>query len=196
MVSQNDKREIILAQEKKFAAQLGGRVLNKPKLHAWMILIPFLFLFFIQDLMKYKNGRKAFSGNYLLSHEKAYNEAEDALSQGKKPDADAIARQAGLQGKAQERYAEYLTVLIEHYSCLLQASGDSYESLVRSAYGNNRKDFLLFHNRLNQAEKKLSQALTPQLSKEEEGVDLTVQKMEIESNQLRRTEAEQIFMAA
>ena len=196
MVSKQDKKELILAQEKKFAAQLGRSVLTKPKLHSWMILIPFLFVFFIQDLMKYKNGRQAFSGNYLLSHEKALKEAEDALAQGRKPDTEAIARQAGLKGKSQEKYAEYLTVLVEHYTCLLQASGDSYESLVRSAYGNSRTNFLLFGNLLNQAEKKLNQALAPQLSKEEDGVDLTIQKMEVASNQLRRTDAEQIFQIA
>ncbi len=196
MVSQHDKKELILAQERKFAAQLGRLVFSKPKLHTWMILIPFLFVFFIQDLMKYKKGRRAFSDNYLLSHEKALNEAEDALVQGRKPDAEAIARQADLEDKPRKKYAEFLTVLVEHYTCLLQAKGNSYESLLRSAYGNNRTNFLLFINLLNQAEKKLNQALTPQLSKEEEGIDLTIQKMEVGSNQLRRTEAEQIFMAS
>ena len=196
MVSQNDKKELILAQERKFAAQLGRSVFSKPKLHTWMILIPFLFIYFIQDLMKYKKGRRAFSDNYLLSHEKALMEAEDALVQGRKPDAEAIARQADLKDKPRKKYAEFLTVLVEHYTCLLQAKGDSYESLVRSAYGNNRTNCLLFINLLNQAEKKLNQALTPQLSEEEEGVDLTIQKMEVGSNQLRRTEAEQIFMAS
>ena len=196
MFNQNDKKELILAQERKFAAQLGRQVLSKPKLHTWMILIPFLFVFFIQDLMKYKKGRRAFSDNYLLSHERALKEAEDALAQGRKPDAGAIARQADLQGKSQEKYAEFLTVLVEHYICLLQAQGDSYESLVRSAYGNNRTNFLLFNNLLNQAEKKLNQALTKQLSKDQDGVAITIQKMEVGSNQLRRTEAEQIFMVA
>ena len=194
MVSKHDKKELILTQEKKFAAQLGRLVFSKPKLHTWMILIPFLFVFFIQDLMKYKQGRKAFSGNYLLSHEKALKEAEDALAQGRKPDGEAIARQADLQGKSQKKYAEYLTVLVDHYTWLLQAQGDSYESLVRSAYGNSRTNFLLFTNCLNQAEKKLHQALTPQLSKDQERVDLTIQKMEVALNQLRRTDAEHIFM--
>ena len=196
MFNQNDKKELILAQERKFAAQLGRHVLSKPKLHTWMILIPFLFVFFIQDLMKYKKGRRAFSDNYLLSREKALNEAEDALVEGRKPDAEAIARQADLQGKSQEKYAEYLVVLVEHYTCLLQAQGDSYESLVRSAYGNNRTNFLLYTHQLNQAEKKLNQALTKQLSKDQDGVAITIQKMEVGSNQLRRTEAEQIFMVA
>ena len=196
MISQHDKKELILTQERIFAAQLGRIVLSKPKLHTWMILIPFLFIFFIQDLMKYKKGRRAFSDNYLLSHERALNEAEDALIQEREPDAGAIARQADLKGKAQEKYGEFLTVLVEHYICLLQAKGDSYESLIKSAYGNNRTNFLLYTNLLNQAEKKLNQALSPQLSKDEDGVNDTIQKMEVGSNELRRTEAEQIFMAS
>ena len=196
MQNQHDKKELILAQERIFAAQLGRLVFNKPQLHTWMILIPFLFVFFIQDLMKYKNGRRAFSDNYLMSHEKALNEAEDALIQGRKPDTEAIARQADLKGKAQEQYAQFLAVLVEHYTCLLQAHGDSYESLVKSAYGNNHKNFLLYTKLLNQAEKKLNQSLTKQLSKDQDGVNDTIQKMEVGSNQLRRTEAEQIFMAS
>jgi hypothetical protein len=183
MISKNEKIEMILAQEENFAWQLGRRVLTKPKLHTWMILIPFLFVFFIQDLLKYKKGRKAFSDNYLLSHEKALKEAEDALAQGRKPDAEAVARQASLEGTSQEKYA-------------LQTKGDSYQSLVKSAYGNSRTNFLLFINILNQAEKKLNQALTAQLSKKQEGVDLTIQKIEAASNELRRAEADQIFMAS
>jgi hypothetical protein len=196
MISKNEKIEMILAQEENFAWQLGRRVLTKPKLHTWMILIPFLFVFFIQDLLKYKKGRKAFSDNYLLSHEKALKEAEDALAQGRKPDAEAVARQASLEGTSQEKYAEFLGVLVEHYTCLLQTKGDSYQSLVKSAYGNSRTNFLLFINILNQAEKKLNQALTAQLSKKQEGVDLTIQKIEAASNELRRAEADQIFMAS
>ena len=196
IISQHDKKELILTQERVFAAQLGRLVFSKPKLHTWMILIPFLFIFFIQDLMKYKKGRRAFSDNYLLSHERALNEAEDALIQEREPDAGAIARQADLKGKAQEKYAEFLTVLVEHYTCLLQAKGDSYESLIKSAYGNNRTNFLLYTNLLNQAEKKLNQALSPQLSKDQDGINDTIQKMEVGSNELRRTEVDQIFMAS
>jgi hypothetical protein len=194
MADRNDKKELILAQQRKFAAQLGRHVLSKPKLHTWMILIPFLFIFFIQDLMKYKKGRKAFSESYLFSHEKALNEAKDALAEGRKPDTEAIARQANnLQGKSREKYTEFLAVLVEHYTSLLQAEGDNYESLVRSAYGNSRTNFQLFINKINQAEKELDQALTPQLRKELEGVNSTIQKMEVGSKQLRRTEVEQIF---
>ncbi len=195
MASLNDKKKLILAQERKFAAQLGRQVLSKPKLHTWMILIPFLFIFFIQDLMKYKKGKKAFTDNYLLSHEKALNEAMDALAEGREPDTEAIARKANLKGKSLERYTEFLTVLVQHYTSLLQAKGDSYESLVKSAYGNSRTNFLLFNNQINQIEKKLSQALTPQLGKDQEGVNSTIQKMEVGTRQLRRTEAEEIFGA-
>ena len=196
MVSLNDKKELILARERKFAAQLGRLVLSKPKLHSWMVLIPFLFVFFIQDLMKYKKGRRAFTDNYLLSHAKALKEAEETLAQGRKPDTEPIARQADLEGKARDKYAELLAVLVDHYTSLLQARGDSYDALVRSAYGNSRTNYLLYTNLLSQAEKKLNQALTSQLSKDQEGVDDTIQKMEVGSNQLRRAEAEEIFMTA
>lgn len=193
MLSRDEKKELILSRERTFAAQLGQVVLSKPKVHAWMIFIPFLFVFFIQDLMKYKKGRKEFSENYLLSHVRALQEAENALVEERKPDTDSIARQSELKGKARQKYAAILAILAEHYIGLLEAEGEGFPSLVKAAYGDNYTNYLLFLNQLAQAEKSLNEALLPRLSKTREGVHSVIEKMEDGSNRLRRAEAEKIF---
>jgi len=195
MENLSDKRDIILARERKFAAGIARDVLNKPKLSSWMIFIPFLFIFYIQDLMRFKKKRKEFLDNYIFSREKALNEAMAALRENRKPDAVALARKADLQDRATEKYAELLDVLIGHYTSLLKANGDDYETLVRFAYGKQRTNFLRFMNQLNNAEKTLNKALLPALRMAREGVNDVVEKIETRSDELRLVLIEEIFGA-
>lgn len=181
-----NNKQLIMEYERTFSAKLASLVLNKPKLSSWMIFIPFIFIFFIQDLMKYKKGRKEFMDNYLLSHEKALTEAEKAINESRKPDTDSLAKKADLKGKSTEMYADLLTVLAKHYTCLLEASGDTYTNLIKSAYGNNSTNLLLFFNQLNQSEKMLNKALSPKLKKSETGIKDIIKKMEGYSDKLRR----------
>lgn len=187
------KKELILGQERTFGARLGRLVLNKPKLSAWMIFIPFIFIFYIQDLMKYKKGRKEFSGNYLLSREKALNEAVAAVTENRKPDTMALARKADLKGAAVEKYGALLAVLADHYILLLKARGESYEALVRSAHSNNSKAFLAFAERLRLAENELNKALLPGFDQDTQGVKTTIKNMETCSERLRRAHAKELF---
>jgi hypothetical protein len=193
MDSLDTKKELILAQERKFAAQLGRLVLNKPQLSSWMIFIPFIFIFYIQDLMKYKKGRREFSSNYLLSREKALNEAIAVVTENRKPDTMALASQADLKENAIEKYGDLLAVLAGHYILILKAHGESYEDLVRSAHSNNGKAFLAFSDRLSSAEKSLNKALIPGFDQDSQGVKTTIKNMETCSERLRRAEAKQLF---
>lgn len=185
--------EIILSHERRYAAQLSSLVLDKPKLSSLMIFIPFLFIFFIQDLLKFRQARKDFSVNYLLSREKALQEAVNVLSENKKADTSAIAAQAGLSKKATEHYSEFLNILTTHYLNLLKANGNDYEAMVRSAYNNNRNSFESFIDRLTQAELSLNKILKQQLKKEQEGVSATIKKIEAGNRQLRKDETALIF---
>ena len=188
-----DKKELILAHEKKFAAILSGLVLVKPKLSAWMIFIPFIFIFYFQDFSKYKKQRKEFLENWLLSRKKALNEAEEAIDEGRKPNTQTIADQANLKAKVTGKYDAFLKVMANHYTLLLTARGESYEALVRSAYKGRQGEFLFFINQLTQAENQLNKALAPQLKKESEGVLATIKKIEKGSSKLRHDELKEIF---
>ncbi len=186
-------KDIIINHERKYAAQLGRLIMEKPKLSSLMIFIPFLFIFYIQDLLKYKKARKDFSINFLLSREKALQEAVEVLSEDRKPDTFAIAEQAGLPQKSAKKYADYLEVLTAHYACLLKGKGTDYEALIRSAYNNNKQNFENFINRLTQSEISLNKTLKPKLKKDQAGVTETIKKIENGNNKLRRAEIELIF---
>jgi len=63
MADINEKSEIIEKNEQRFAIMLGSRVINKPKLSIWMILIPVIFVYFFYQFNKYKQGREDFTAN-------------------------------------------------------------------------------------------------------------------------------------
>lgn len=185
--------EIILSYERRYAAQLSTLIMDKPKLSSLMIFIPFLFIFFIQDLLKYKKARKEFAINFLLSREKALQEALDVLSTNRKVDTSSIAEKSGLNKRAAGQYAEFLNVLTTHYLCLLKGNGNDYEAMVRSAYTNNKKSFEGFLDRLTQTELSLNKTLKQQMKKEQSGVSSTIKKIETGNRKLRKEAAELIF---
>ncbi|MCF6249426.1 MAG: NF038143 family protein [Desulfobacula sp.] len=188
-----NNKELILKHEKKFAAILASHVLMKPKLSAWMIFIPFIFIFYFQDFSKYKKQRKEFLENWLLSIKKALNEACEAMEEKRKIDTQRIANQANLKAGVIGKYDRLLEVMANHYSLLLNAKGDTYDAIVRSAYRNRRGEFLFFINQLIDAEKSLNKALAPQLRKTSEDVMSTIKKIEKGSGKLRRQEVNTFF---
>ena len=185
-------KKIIVAQERKFAAQLCRFILHKPTLSSWMIMIPFIFIFYIQDLMKYKNGKQVFMDNFILTRNKALDEAEAALAEKRDIDTGVIAQQAKLSTEAQEKYAEFMAVLADHYSLLLQASGETYEEMLRSAYGRS-KNYLAYLELLSKSEKSLNKVLQPGLEESTEGVADVVGSIERYSEKIRRSDAKEVF---
>ena len=45
-------RDLILAEEERFAAQVSVKVIDKPRLDIWMILIPIFFIFYFWQLRR------------------------------------------------------------------------------------------------------------------------------------------------
>jgi len=188
------KKKLILEHEKKFAAMLARHVLVKPKLSAWMIFIPFIFIFYFQDFSKYKKQRKDFLMNWLLSRKKALEEAWEALDEKRRLNTKSLASQADLGYAVTQKYEKLLEVMAKHYTRLLKANGKTHDDLVRSAYKNRSGEFLFFINQLGDAEKALNKALVPELSKTSPGVKSTIKKIERGSYKLRRQESSSIFL--
>ena len=192
MASNDEKKKYIIDYERKFAAQLGRAIMEKPKLSSWMVFIPFIFIFYFQDLSKYKNGRKEFSESFLHTRTKALQEAEAALAERREPDTSAIAGQAEISSKARGKYSEFLAALVGHYSSLLQADGDSYEELLQVAYV-RKKNYLTYLDQLATIEKALNKALRPDLAKSVESVNDIVSAIEKYSVKISRTDAKEFF---
>jgi hypothetical protein len=192
MPDKKEKSAIILEQEEKFARILASQVINKPQLSLWMILIPIFFVFYFTNLNKYKNGCRQFADNYLVDKKRALNEAAAVVDGGRESDIFALAKLSNMNSEAREKQAEVLTILVEHYINLMKTDGEDFASLIRAAYG-SLTDYLLFLNRLNQAEQEVNKALKPDLEEPDEVINDIVSNMEVVSERLRRETAEIIF---
>jgi len=91
---------------------------------------------------------------------------------------------------ARKPFREFIMFLTGHYRDLLRSDGADMASLIRSTY-KNRMNYLLFLQRLNQAEKTLNEALRPHITGA--GVDEVLETMETVSQRLRREYAAAVF---
>jgi hypothetical protein len=185
------KKEWILQRELMFSNAIGAAVFEKPKVNFWMVLVPLLFLYFIYRMQKYKTGRMNFDREFMATRRKALELAVETLTAEERPNIDQITRQSGLTDDLERPYASWLKVLVDYYADLLAANGDSFETLVRSAY-RNRTNYLLALNRLSSVEKDFYTALKPRMAATE-GAASILATIEEHSRRLRRELAESIF---
>jgi hypothetical protein len=192
MKSLQAKRELIFKAEEAFAFALAKEVIEKPHISVWMILIPIIFVFHIYRHKKYVEGCNQFADNYLVSRERALDEAVTALEAGRKPDIQALVQKSSSPSKTANPYAQWMRFLTEHYLDLLKSQGNTIEELIRATY-KKRNNYLLFLNQLNNVEKQFDAALKPFLYETTQGVDQIVQRMEKTAEALRREMAQNIF---
>ena len=194
MISAKEKSLLILENEEAFAHALAIQVIAGPKLSIWMILIPIIFVYFFYEYDKCVSGRKNFAENYMISRKRSVSEALAATETGSLADIGEIISISDIPEAARNTYKQWIVLLVEHYTELLESEGEDFDALVKSAYG-SRTNFLLFINQLNNTEKKLNLALRPYLSNESEAeeTDRVVSTIEYYSEALRREKAEKIF---
>ena len=190
----DERAAMVLLHERRFAEALAARVIDRPTVSVWMILIPILFVYHLYRHTRYVEGRKQFVEHYLKTRTSAVKEAAAALADRRTPETHRLAAENGLPADLQTLLAEVLEVLVEHYQALLQATGDDLDALIRSAYGSGTA-YLLAMNRLNAAERRLYDALGPRLhgQPQQDEVGSMVASIEAESERLRREEAARIF---
>lgn len=181
-----------MTHERNLAITVSSRIIEKPKLTIWMILVPVIFVYFFYRLQKYASGRKEFTDHFMVTRQRAMDEAYLAVQSGKHPDSLKLCRLSSVPEPIYGEYRKWLDVLIDHYMDLLKASGDRYINLVKSAY-QTRTNYLLFVNQLNSVEKHFNDALRPHLPDTIEGGDHIMTAMETYSNDWRRKQAEIIF---
>ncbi|WP_372682117.1 NF038143 family protein [Desulfosarcina sp.] len=186
------KRDLILDDEKRFAAQVSAKVIDKPRLDVWMILIPVFFIFYFWQLKRYAKGRKTFAEKFLITRQRALDEALQSAENGQHPDIERLVQASDVPAETRHGYRPWVTLLVEHYRDLILAQGSSYPALVKSTY-KTRTNYLLFLNRLNQVERDFDAALKPHLEKTTENVNGIIKLMEESVTSLRRQLAESIF---
>jgi len=186
------KQKDIFAYERIFAFKLGERVLEKPKLSVWMILIPLIIVYHMYRHQKYVEARSKFAENFLMTRRWALAEAGYVVAEGKKKDARGISAQASMPDDARDFHIALISTLLDHYVDLLRADGDDVESLIRTAYG-SRTNYMLYLNQLSQTEKRLNAALEPHLSKEHKDIKQTIHRIEQIAEEMRREEVRRLF---
>jgi hypothetical protein len=186
------KRDLILADEKQFAARVSVKVIDKPRLDVWMILIPVFFIFYFWQLKRYAKGRKAFAENFLITRQRALDEALRSAEIGKGPDIESLVKASDIPAETRQGYRPWVTLLVGHYRDLILAHGNSYPALVKSTY-KTRTNYLLFLNHLNRVERDFDAALKPHLEKTTQDVNGIITLMEESVTSLRRQLAEAIF---
>jgi len=187
-----DKKDFIWEYEERFAADLATAVLQTPKMSFWMIFIPITLIYHVFQVRKVVEGRKGFAKNYLVTRKRALDAGSSLAATGRSPDVQAILRDSNLPEKAKNPFKELFLLLVEHYADLLRAHGQIAPALIRSAY-KSRTNYLLFLNRLNKAEKALTDALTPKTPKGAADIAYIVKALEIHSERLGRERAAEIF---
>lgn len=183
---------MILIHERRLGNAVSIDVLDKPKLSAWMILIPIFFIFFVYRFKRYKAGREEFVSHFLVTRERALDVAADAVVSGHKPDIEAIIQKSSSPRETLDDYRRWVAALVEHYVDLLAADGDNCDILIRRAY-RKRSNYLLFVNQIGKLEKRFDAALKPHLEEVAEGVNDIVARMEQATEKYRRQFADEIF---
>lgn len=186
------KKDLIDRHETRLAQRLADRVIFKPPLTVWYILIPVIFVYYFYRWSRYTSGRKEFVEHYMLSRRRAVEAAAECVADGRPPSIETLVSQARIPTEAMGEYKAFALVLVEHYMDLLEAAGRDYDTLVRSAY-RTRGNYLIFLNRLGQVEKELDKALAPGLVAEHPAVGETITLIEQQAMRLRRAEAERVF---
>ena len=192
MCTVDQKHQIILEHEKRFADHLALKVLEKPKLSVWMILIPIIFVHYFHRIQKFNSGRSAFAENYMIVRKRALDEALEVIQTERTPDIEGLAKLSNLPESVNGPHLKMLDLLVSHYTDLMRSDGDTMESLVRSLY-KTRTNYLLFVNQLNQTERTLNSVLKPRLAGSVEGVDEIISAMEIHSEKFRRQSCRDSF---
>ena len=188
----NEKKSWLLESERKLAFAVASRIIDKPPLSIWMILVPIFFVYYFYRLQRYSSGRKEFVKHFLVSRERAINEALSAIQSERRPDSLKLCRMSSVPTQIYSEYRDWLEVLIDHYMDLLQARGDCFEDLIKAVY-KNKTNYLLFINRLNTVENKFNTALKPHLPDTIDSANSIVAAMETYSTKWRRNQAESIF---
>ena len=148
-----EKRALIVAYEAGFARALAARVVEKPVVSWWMIILPLLLVHYVYRLLAFRKGCAAFAAHYLKPRHQAL-----ALALG--PPGDVVADCAddvSTAGVLRQLEARQVAILAGHFRRLLAAEGNDYRSLVlagyadASAYDDYLDDIEAVHDEIDRA---------------------------------------------
>lgn len=188
---------MIWHREQILAYELAKALIPKPKVSVWMVMLPFLFLFFMQDLKKYKAGIRNFADGFLKNKKIALDLAFNAVRERISHEAALAAFAADAkpvfadQSDLHEKQMNEIAGLMTHYRCLLNGRGKTCEELLKNAYGAAGK-YRRFLETLEALENEVIQAASKLNPPDGDSQEL-VKLMQTAARRIRRRECERIF---
>jgi len=188
--------------ERYIGNSVALRVIKSSPIGVWEFLIPVVF---ILHFMRNKQSREVFIQNYMFTKRHALDAAYKMLKKG-------FSRESVISGiedktralltapETQGIYSETIRqqqmneigLLLDHYHTLLGAEGRDYTALIRNAYG-GPQNYLIFHEQLRAAEKKVSDAARQTLGSQAD-VNALV-RIEKATEEIRQAHIEKIFQS-
>lgn len=200
-MSIDTRYELILSRERRFADLLADEIVERPRLSAWMIVIPIIFVQYLLGYRQYKPTLDAVAREFMTTKKAALNAAYDMVDRGV-PKEQAL---TGCLSSPEGGYAEpvkevrrkqlkEIDFLVDHYVKLLKAEGDSYRSLLKNAYP-TRIGYERFLNLLQQAEKEVNRAASRAFGQKIKNFSEMLSKTEAAAEALRTVEIKTFFPA-
>ncbi len=188
---------IISSTDEELARAVALRAIVTRPVSVWQTLIPFIF---ILDFLKRGSAIRLYTENFMLPRKLAIDAAlginsgedkEHRLSRVEEAIKEWLNSLRLYSQGLHQNQMEVITLLIEHYSRLLNTNGDTYYSLVRNAY-NNRENYEAYLSRLASAEKEVDRAIIEKLGDTEKLREkILAEKQQLET--LRKEEVDGIF---
>ena len=164
--------DMIVSTEEAFARRVALGVIMTMPLSAWHYFIPFMFVF---DFLRRSSVISRYTRHFMFPRKLAIDAAQE-ISNGENREN----RLSRVEEKIKEwlnslnlysqglhrSQMEVVNLLIGHYSKLLNADGDTYNSLVKNAY-NHRENYEVYLSQLASSEKEVDRAIIETLGETE-----------------------------
>jgi hypothetical protein len=182
-----EKYNLILSAEEQFAREvtLGAIVARPPS--AFFYLIPGMFII---DYLRRGSAIRKYAKHFMFPRKLATDAALSIIQgEGEASVKSRVEQDTGEWLSSLNLYSKqllkthlaFINVLIEHYSALLNADGDSYYLLVGSAY-HSRENYQLFIEKITAAEHEVDLQVIEQLA----GNEKIKEKILIEQQQIAK----------
>ena len=182
-----EKVDKILAAEEAFARRVALGVLVTAPQSVFHALIPFMFIF---DFLRRGAVIRRYTGFFMFPRKLAVRAALDIIEGDKKarrlshiePEIETWLNTLKLYSSGVHRkQMEIVELLVENYLKLLEADGETYHALMKTAY-DNRQNYEAYLRRLASVEEELDKAIIETLGDTEK----LRQKIEAEREQVKR----------
>jgi hypothetical protein len=194
------KYDIILVAEESFARAVAIGISIKKPLSVWHYLIPGIFIF---DFLKRTSETRSYTEHFLFPRRLAIVVAQDIKNgEDRKNRLSRVEEEIKKWLNSLRLYSQRLhqgkmdevNLLIDHYSKLLNADGEGYDSLIKNAY-KNQEDYEAYLNQLVSVEKEVDGAIVEILGPSESLREKLLAK-QAQLEELRKKKVDGIFSEA